>query len=54
MKKDSNSITIDYVRNKLGERGKKMTDKQVDDLLVLLRQLCNRTIDSVIENKFYD
>ena len=47
-------ITIEYARQKLGERGQKMTDKQMDDLLIFLRTLCNKTIDSVIENKFYD
>lgn len=42
-------ITIEYARQKLGEKSKQMTDKQIIDLLTLLRQLCNRTIDRVIK-----
>lgn len=42
-------ITIGYVRQKLGKKAEKMTDKQIDDLLKLLRALCNKVISSVIE-----
>lgn len=42
-------ITIEYAREKLGERGQKMTDQQVSDLLNMLRLICNKTIDAVIE-----
>lgn len=42
-------ITINYAREKLGERGKKMTDQQVSDLLNMLRLICNKTIDAVVE-----
>jgi hypothetical protein len=47
------SITIEYARNKIGERGKKMTDKQILDLLCMLRFICNKAIDGVIEEKAY-
>jgi len=43
-------ITIEYAREKLGERGQKMTDQQVSDLLNMLRLICNKTIDAVIRN----
>ncbi len=42
-------ITIEYARQKLGERGNKMTDQQVSDLLNMLRLICNKTIDAVVE-----
>lgn len=44
-------ITIEYARQRLGRRADKMTDKEIDKLLVALRLLCNRTIDSVVGNK---
>ena len=47
------SITIEYVRSKMGEKGKKMTDKQISDLLGMLRFICNKAIDGVIEEKAY-
>ena len=43
------SVTIDYARQQLGERGQKMTDQQVSDLLNMLRLICNKTIDAVVE-----
>lgn len=43
-------ITIDYVRLKLGKKAEKMTDKEVENLLIMLRAICNKTIDAVIEN----
>lgn len=45
-------ITIEYAREKLGERAGKMTDKEINDLLTFLRTLCNKTIDGVIENNY--
>lgn len=45
----SASVTIEYARHKLGERGKKMTDSQINDLITTLRVLCNKTIDSVVQ-----
>ena len=42
-------ITIEYARQILGERGKKMTDSQIGDLLTTLRFLCNKTIDLVVQ-----
>lgn len=44
-------ITIEYARQKLGERGKQMTDKEIGNLLSTLRILCNKVIDRVVENK---
>jgi hypothetical protein len=41
-------ITIEYARKKLGERGEKMTDKQIDNILVMLRLICSKTINSVV------
>ena len=43
------TITIEYAREKLGEKGEKMTDHQVSDLLNMLRLICNKTIDAVVE-----
>lgn len=42
-------ITVEYARQKLGERGQKMTDQQIDSLLSTLRLICNKTIDAVVE-----
>ena len=47
-------VTIEHARQKLGDRANNMTDKQISDLLTFLRTLCNKTIDSVIENELYD
>lgn len=44
-------ITIQDVRKKLGKRAENMTDRQIGDLLTFLRTLCNKTIDSIVENK---
>ncbi|MBI4078812.1 MAG: hypothetical protein HY429_00765 [Candidatus Levybacteria bacterium] len=46
---DKKNITIEYARQKLGIKAQNMTDKQITDLLVMLRLLCNKTIDGVIE-----
>lgn len=45
-------ITIEYARTKLGKRAGKMTDKEMNNLLIFLRTLCSKTIDGVIENKY--
>lgn len=45
-------ITIEYARQKLGVKGKNMTDSQINGLLTTLRLLCNRTIDSVIQQSY--
>jgi hypothetical protein len=42
-------ITVEYARQRLGKRGQTMTDKQVSDLLNMLRLICNKTIDAVVE-----
>lgn len=44
-------ITIQHVRQKLGEKAEQMTDTQINSLLSTLRFLCNRTIDSVTEEE---
>lgn len=44
-------VTIEYARQKLGERGKSMSDKEIEKLLSTLRLMCNKVIDGVIENK---
>lgn len=45
-------VTIEHARSILGARGKKMTDKQIADLLATLRLLCNKIIESVIKEKY--
>lgn len=50
--KQKAKITIEYARKKLGKKGEKMTDKQIEDLLNMLRLICNKTIDAVVENKY--
>lgn len=45
-------ITVEYARQKLGKRAEKMTNKEINDLLIFLRTLCNKTIDRVITNKY--
>lgn len=49
MNKVHKFVTIEYARAKLGRRGERMTDQQIDDLLALLRLLCNKIIDGIIE-----
>jgi hypothetical protein len=46
-----NTITVAMARKKLGRRGEKMTDAEIDKLLQFLRFLCNKAIDSVVEKK---
>ena len=46
---DKKTITIEYARQKLGKKAEKMTDKQIEILLNMLRTLCNKTIDTVVE-----
>ncbi|OGH20289.1 MAG: hypothetical protein A3D74_01960 [Candidatus Levybacteria bacterium RIFCSPHIGHO2_02_FULL_37_13] len=48
---EAKTITIEYARQKLGERGRKMTDKEIENLLTTLRFLCNKAIDGVINNE---
>lgn len=48
-KTDNKFITIDLARERLGKRGENMTDKQIEDLLNLLRFISNKTIDFVIQ-----
>lgn len=47
---NAKTVTIEQARDKLGARGKNMTDKQIADLLTFLRTLCNKTINTVIES----
>ena len=44
-------ITIEAARQKLGKRGERLTDKQINDILSMLRFICNKAIDGVIEGK---
>ncbi|MGA2911747.1 MAG: hypothetical protein ABSE17_03910 [Candidatus Levyibacteriota bacterium] len=46
---EAKTITIEMAREKLGRRGDSMTDQQVLDLLNMLRLICNKTIDAVVE-----
>lgn len=48
---ESKTITVEYARQKLGKRALKMTDKEIEKLLVTLRLLCNKTIDNVVGDK---
>jgi len=48
---EKKSITIDHARRVLGKRGKVMTDKQVMNLLTMLRTICDKSIDVVIEKR---
>jgi hypothetical protein len=44
-------ITVELARKRLGKRGEKLTDKQINDILSMLRFICNKAIDGVIEGK---
>lgn len=46
-------ITVDIARQKLGKRGEGLTDKQINDILTMLRFICNKVIDSTLEVKTY-
>lgn len=50
---NNQSITTEQARTILGERSEKLTDKQINDLLVMLRSICNKAIDSTMEAKQY-
>ncbi len=43
-------ITIEQARQKLGEKGKKMTDQEIQKLLNHLYYICNKTIDYIVKN----
>lgn len=47
-KKSQKPITIEYARAKLGKKAENMTDKQIQDILNMLRLICNKTIDAVV------
>lgn len=51
MNSNHNVITIEHARQRLGERGKLMTDQEIESLLQTLAILCNKVIDSVMEEK---
>lgn len=44
-------ITVSYARQKLGDRGKLMSDKDINELLATIRFLCNKSIDTVVNKK---
>lgn len=51
----SKIITVEVARQKLGKRGESLTDKQIGDILTVLRLICNKAIDGVVkEGIFYD
>ncbi len=47
-KTDNKIITIELARKRLGKKAENMTDKQIGELVNLLRLICNKTIDSVV------
>jgi Ca2+-binding EF-hand superfamily protein len=47
-------LSINKARQILGERGQKLTDKEVQDLLVLLQRLCDKVIDGVVNENNKD
>ncbi len=44
-------LSIKEARKKLGKRGEEMSDKQIYDLLALLRFICGKAIDSKAEQR---
>ncbi|HSW88011.1 MAG TPA: hypothetical protein VLG12_02500 [Candidatus Saccharimonadales bacterium] len=44
-------ITIEHARKRLGKKADNMTDKQINDILNMLRLICNKTIDAVVDKK---
>ncbi|MDO8269985.1 MAG: hypothetical protein Q7T54_04935 [Candidatus Levybacteria bacterium] len=44
-------ITPSEARKTLGNKAEKMSDKDIENLLIALRQLCSGIIDSVTEEK---
>lgn len=42
-------ISMQEAREILGEKAKKMTDKEIDSLLAMLELICNKTIESVVK-----
>lgn len=47
---EKNAITVKYVRQKLGKKAERMTDKEVQNYIDSLRRLCTNAIDSVIND----
>jgi hypothetical protein len=44
-------VTVEQAREKLGKNAEKMSDQEIEKLLNLMRIICNKVIDSVVENK---
>lgn len=44
-------ITIEEARKKLGKKGEKMTDKEVDRMVVWLTAFCEKIIDETVNKK---
>ncbi len=40
-------ITVEQAKKILGKAGQKMTDKEIQSLLNMLRGFCNKVIDSI-------
>jgi len=41
-------ITVDNARKILGEKGKKMTDKEIESVINTLTVVCEKTIDRIV------
>lgn len=44
-------ITLQSTRQKLGKKAERMTDKEIEEYLNFLRQLCNQAIDAAVGGK---
>lgn len=42
-------VTIEQARTVLGEKGKRMTDEQINDLLQLLRVISDKSIKATVD-----
>lgn len=51
VKKHISPVTINEARLRLGRKGESLTDKQIGEFLTLLRGVCNRIVDSVVETR---
>ena len=41
-------VTIQHARKRLGKKAEKLSDKDIEAILNLLRVICNKVIDSAI------
>ena len=47
-------VTVQRARQILVKRGEKLTDKQINDILNMLRFICNKAIDGAVEREIDD